>query len=70
MKLDAVQQGTARDIHEATFQHLRGATGTGKTTVMAAVMTAAMAANSDRCLAPTHKARTTSSARPQGRGDH
>jgi hypothetical protein len=58
MKLDAVQQGTARDITRQPFSILQGAAGTGKTTVMAAVMTAAMAANSDvRCLAPTHKAK-------------
>lgn len=56
--LDDVQRETARRIARSPFSVLQGSAGTGKTTVMAAVMTAAMAGNSDvRCLAPTHKAK-------------
>lgn len=56
--LDDVQRDTAHRIARTPFSVLQGSAGTGKTTVMAAVMTAAMAGNSDvRCLAPTHKAK-------------
>jgi flagellar biosynthesis GTPase FlhF len=49
----------ARKITNQPFTILQGPAGTGKTTVIA-VMTAAMAADSAvKCLAPTHKAKTT-----------
>lgn len=56
--LDDVQRDIAHRVSRTPFSVLQGSAGTGKTTVMAAVMTAAMAGNSDvRCLAPTHKAK-------------
>jgi hypothetical protein len=56
--LDDIQRRTAHSIARTPFSVLQGSAGTGKTTVMAAVMTAAMTGNSDvRCLAPTHKAK-------------
>jgi DNA replication protein DnaC len=58
--LDDIQKDFARKITNQPFTILQGPAGTGKTTVMAAVMTAAMAADSAvKCLAPTHKAKTT-----------
>jgi hypothetical protein len=45
-------------ITKSTIHHPSRTCRTGKTTVMAAVMTAAMAAESAvKCLAPTHKAK-------------
>jgi DNA replication protein DnaC len=56
--LDDIQKDFARKITNQPFTILQGPAGTGKTTVMAAVMTAAMAADSAvKCLAPTHKAK-------------
>jgi energy-coupling factor transporter ATP-binding protein EcfA2 len=56
--LDDIQKDFARKITKQPFTILQGPAGTGKTTVMAAVMTAAMAAESAvKCLAPTHKAK-------------
>jgi hypothetical protein len=57
-KLDDIQKGVAVGIAGRAFTILQGPAGTGKTTVMAAVMTAAMGAGSAvKCLAPTHKAK-------------
>lgn len=56
--LDDIQKSFALRITNQPFTILQGPAGTGKTTVMAAVMTAAMAAGSAvKCLAPTHKAK-------------
>jgi hypothetical protein len=55
--LDDIQKDLPEN-HQTTIHHPSRTCRTGKTTVMAAVMTAAMAAESAvKCLAPTHKAK-------------
>jgi DNA replication protein DnaC len=64
MMLDDIQK-IARKITNQPFTILQGPAGTGKTTVMAAVMTAAMADSAVKCLAPTHKAKNNLKTSPK-----
>jgi hypothetical protein len=56
--LDAAQRAVADGIMATPFAALQGPAGTGKTTVLSAIMVAAVSEGTDvRCLAPTHKAK-------------